>query len=192
VIAASAGGFPAVSRLIGALSPSLDAAVIVVQHRAATRFPIYQRLLHRWSSLPVVGADEGVAIRPGRVYVAPADHHLVIADDRTFRHRDGTRIKGTLSSANPLLESASRVYGRDVVAVILTGSGSDGVDGVQSVKGAGGIVIAEHGSTAPHPSMPLAAQATGAVDFVLPLPEIAPALMRLIDNNQGVEPATAT
>jgi two-component system chemotaxis response regulator CheB len=190
VIAASAGGFPAVSRLIGALSPSLNAAVIIVQHRAATRFPIYQRLLHRWSSLPVVGADEGVAIRAGHVYVAPADRHLVVANDRTFRHRDGTRIRGTLSSANPLLESAARVYGRDLVAVILTGSGSDGVDGVQSVKGAGGIVIAEHESTAPHPSMPLAAQATGAVDFVLPLQEIAPALMRLID--KGVEPASAT
>ena len=191
VIAASAGGFPAVSRLIGALAPSLNAAVIVLQHRAATKFPIYQRLLHRWSSLPVVDATEGNAILPGHIYVAPADRHLVIAGDRTFSHRDGARIRGTLSSANPLLESASRVYGRDLVAVILTGAGRDGVDGVQSVKGAGGIVIAEHESTAPHTSMPRAAQETGAVDFVLPLQEIAPALMRLVGTNHDVQPAPA-
>jgi two-component system chemotaxis response regulator CheB len=192
VIAASAGGFPAVSRLIGALPSSLNAAVIVLQHRAATKFPIYQRLLHRWSSLPVVDAAEGNAILPGHIYVAPADRHLVIASDRTFCHRNGTRIRGTLSSANPLLESASRVYGRDLVAVILTGSGRDGVDGVQSVKGAGGIVIAEHESTAPHTAMPQAARETGVVDLVLPLHEIAPTLVRLVDDNHTVEPMPAT
>lgn len=189
VIAASAGGFPAVSRVIGAFPPSLNAAVVVLQHRAATKFPIYQRLLGRWSSLPVVGADEGTAIQPGRIYIAPADRHLVVAGNQTFSHHDGTRIRGTLSSANPLLESAARVYGPALIAVILTGSGCDGTDGVQSVKRAGGIVIAEDESTAPFTSMPLAARATGVVDLVLPLEEIAPALMRLAANGRETAPA---
>jgi two-component system chemotaxis response regulator CheB len=191
VIAASAGGFPAVSRVIGALPPSLDAAVVVLQHRAATTMPVYQRLLQRWSSLPVLDANEGTEIRAGHIYVAPADRHLVVTGDRTFVHRDGTRIRGTLASANPLLESASAVYGPDVVAVILTASGRDGTDGVQSVRKAGGIVIAEHESTAVAPSMPRSARAAGAVDLVLPLPEIAPALRRLVANGRGLEPAPA-
>jgi two-component system chemotaxis response regulator CheB len=191
VIAAPAGGFLAVSRLIGALPASLNAAVIVLEHHAGTKFPIYERLLHRWSSLPVVDANEAVTIRPGHVYVVPTDRYLMIADDRTFTHGDATGISAAPGSANPLLESAARVYGPEAVTVILTGSDCDRPDGVQSFRNGRGLVIAEQSTTA-HTATSRSASETGTVDLVLPKEEIAPMLIRLVGNNHALGPVPAT
>ena len=92
---------------------------------------------------------------------------------------DGYKIRHVLSSANPLFESAAYSLGGRVIAVVLTGSGLDGTDGVQTVKGMGGRVIVQDPVTAAFASMPLAAINTGAVDAVLPLGDIAAELMTL-------------
>lgn len=191
VIGASAGGFPAITRLIAALPTPLKAAVIVLQHRMPTKAPVFESLLSRWSALPLSAAADGVPVQAGHIYVAPADCHLVITPDRTFAHHDGTRIRGTLASLNPLLESAAAVYGVNAIAVILTGAGRDGTDGVQTVKREGGIVIVESPSTAWHVGMPQSAVDTGVVDFVLPLAEIGPLLGKLIAANHPIDNATA-
>ena len=191
VIGASAGGFAAITSLIAVLPKPLKAAVIVLQHRMPTREPVYESLLSRWSTLPLSAAADGVPVQPGHIYVAPADCHLAITPDRTFAHHDGTRIRGTRASLNPLLESAAAVYGVNAIAVILTGAGRDGTDGVQTVKREGGIVIVESPSTAWHFGMPQSAVDTGAVDFVLPLAEIGPLLGKLIEANHPLGNAPA-
>jgi len=130
----------------------------------------------------------GDVMRSATVYVAPADLHLVVGPGLQLRLADGQRIRGTLSSANPLFHSASAALGAGLVAVVLTGAGFDGTDGVQSVKAAGGVVIAPHPETAEFPSMPSSAIKTGAVDLIVPLAEIAPALLRLVGRPPGTPP----
>ena len=105
---------------------------------------------------------------------------MVVKPERTLALRDGHKIRFLLSSANPLFESAAAVLGPRVIAVVLTGSGSDASDGVRAVKAAGGAVIAQDQATSQHFSMPREAIRTGAVDYVLPLDRIAPALVSLV------------
>jgi two-component system, chemotaxis family, protein-glutamate methylesterase/glutaminase len=109
---------------------------------------------------------------------------LTLTDAGTFSYVDGQRINHVLSSANPLFISSAAALGTRAIAVVLTGFGSDGTDGVQSIKAGGGIVIAQDERTSEAFGMPGAAIKTGAVDYVLPLEEIAPTLVRLVNERQ--------
>ena len=73
--------------------------------------------------------------------MARPDRHLIVGPDKRFAYRDGTRIKFLLSSANPVLDTAASAFGGRLIAVVLTGTGSDATDGVQSVKARGGLVM---------------------------------------------------
>jgi two-component system, chemotaxis family, protein-glutamate methylesterase/glutaminase len=175
-IAASAGGIRAIGTILGSLPKDLPAAVVVVQHRTPDHANVLLKVLRRRSLLPVVDAAEGQEIQPATVYVARADSHLTIAVDRTFHYLNGGRICFVRSSANPLFESAARVFDGHLVAVVLTGGGHDATDGVQGVQAHGGHVIAQDPETSQHRSMPSSAIKSGAVDYVLPLDAIGPAV----------------
>jgi two-component system chemotaxis response regulator CheB len=138
------------------------------------------KVLARKCALPVRNAEQGESLRPGIVYLAPPQRHLVVRGDRTLHLMDGRKIKHLRSSANPLFESAAYALAGRVIAVVLTGGGSDGTDGVQTVRGMGGVVIAQDPATAGSPSMPQIAIRTGAVDYVLSLDAIAPMVVRLV------------
>lgn len=180
-VAASAGGLAAVSELLGALPASVDVPVVIVQHRAATSPPqVLPHILSRAAhGRRVKQAEDGDSLEPSTVYVAPADFHLLVDEERTLRLSDGRRIKHLRSSANPLLESAARALHGKIIAVVLTGSGTDATDGVQEVRSRGGQVIAQDPAQAEHPSMPSSAIKSGAVDYILPLNEIAAKLAEL-------------
>ena len=180
VVAASAGGIAAISELLRALPADLPAAIALVQHRSATPKSILAEILQRTSRMPTRTALEGERIQRGVVYIAPADMHLTITKQRRFHLVGGLRICHTLSSANPLFDSASRAFGGRVLAIVLTGGDSDGTDGVQSVASAGGVVIAQDPTTAFAPAMPSSAIGTGAVAQVLPLADIAPAIVGIV------------
>jgi two-component system chemotaxis response regulator CheB len=153
---------------------------VVVQHRGPDHRSILPRILRGPSPFRVVDAGEGQEIQPATVYVARADSHLTVTPDRTFQYRDGRRIHFLRSSANPLFESAARVFDGHVIAVVLTGGGHDATDGVQGVKAHGGLVIAQNQATSEHWSMPRSAIRSGAVDYVLPLEAIGPALNGIV------------
>jgi len=180
LLAASAGGLQALDRVLSGLPADFPVPVAVVLHRTPGRPELLPTILARRTGLRVKGAEDGETLRPGTVYVAPADRHLVVRPDLTLSLIDGHRIRFVRSSANPLFDSAAYALDGRVVAVVLTGGGTDATDGVQVVKGMGGVVIAQDPATAEHSGMPGAAVATGAVDYVLPLDEIAPALLRLV------------
>jgi two-component system chemotaxis response regulator CheB len=179
VVAASAGGLQAVRTVLAALPDDFPGTVVIVQHRSATKESILENLLAKSARMPVKPALPGEPITPGTVFVARPDRHLMIDQDRCFAYRDGTRIRGVLSSAVPLLDSAADVFADRLIAVVLTGSGTDATDGVQRVKHLGGIVIAQDPATAAFDGMPLSAIRSGAVDRVLPLEDIAPALIEI-------------
>ena len=177
--AASAGGLDALTRILAALPATLQVPIAIVLHRTAHQPQLLPRILGRATARRVKAAEDGEPLRPNTVYVAPPDLHLIVRPDHTLQFSDGQRIKFVLSSANPLLESAARVLKDRVIAVVLTGGGSDGTDGVQAVKQVGGIVIAQTPEEAECAGMPTAAIKTGAVDYVVPLDDIAALLTRL-------------
>ncbi len=188
VMAASAGGIAALSKVLGMLPADFPVPIAIVQHRTPAVPSMLIDILQRSTPLEVRPAQEGDVMRRGTVYVAPAHLHLVVQPDRTLGFMDGRRIRGTLSSANPLLESASAALGPGVIAVVLSGAGLDATDGVQSVRAGGGVVIAQHPETAEFSGMPLSAIKTGDVDLIVHLEDIASTLVSLVGT--GGAPST--
>ncbi len=190
-IAASAGGITALQTLLSTLPRDLPVPVAVVLHRSRREVDLLPMVLGRSSTLPVRPAEPGKPVQPGTVYVAPADAHLLVGSDRRFELMDGGRIRHVRSSADPLFSSAAHVLG-PVIGVVLTGMGEDGTDGVQAMKRAGGIVIAQDEATAEWFGMPRSAIGTGAVDYVLPLDRIGAKLVELLTHHADLTPTGAT
>ena len=138
LIAASAGGIAAITAIIRALPRDFPAAVVILQHRPAWGQSKLTELLAGRTELPLIDATSGEAMKAGTIYLARPHEHLTISHSGTFRYVDGTRIRHLWSSANPLFASAAQVFGPKAVAVVLTGSGMDATDGVQSIKAHGG------------------------------------------------------
>lgn len=180
LIAASAGGIPALQDFLSKLPADFPIPIAIVLHRAQTRAPILANVLARKCPLAVKIAEQGEPLRPGTVFLAPAREHLVVRANQTFHLMDGRKIKYVHSSANPLFESAAYALDGRVVAVVLTGSGTDGTNGVQTVKGMGGVVLVQDPASSAYASMPLSAIGTGAVDRVLPLERIPAELVKLV------------
>ena len=182
VIAASADGLRAIGSILSQLPATFPLPLAVVLHRGGES--VLAGILSRKCALRVKDAQDGEILAPGTVYLAPPRRHLVLQPDRTFHLMDGRTIKHLYSSANPLFESSARVLEGRVVGVVLSGSGTDATDGVQTIKGMGGTVIAQDPVESGFAGMPRAAIRTGKVDLVLPLADIPAALQRLAAGEQ--------
>jgi len=170
----SAGGLEALTAVLRALPEDLPAAVVVAQH-LGTRGSLLVEILDRRVALPVVWAEQGGPLVAGRVTVCPPRARLEVLPDRTYAvtpraDRDGR-------SLDALLLSVAESVGAAAVGVVLTGMGSDGTRGAAALRAAGGLVIAQSAETAEQAGMPQAAAAAGAVDLVLPVYDIGPALV---------------
>jgi two-component system, chemotaxis family, protein-glutamate methylesterase/glutaminase len=179
-IASSAGGLAALTSTLSTLPADFPAAVLVVQHLDPRHRSLMAEILSRRTALAVVQAVGGEPIEAGTVYVAPPDHHLLANAGRTLELAQTELVHFVRPSADLLFESVAAAYRERSIAVVLTGSGSDGAMGVEAVKKMGGTVLAQDESTSEFFSMPSAAIATGKVDFVLPIEEMAPALLSLV------------
>ena len=179
-LAASAGGLRSLSHVLGALPADFPAALVIVQHLDPRHRSLMADILRRHTTLKVKEAEEGDVLRPGMVYTAPPNKHLLVHSDGTLALTQTELVHFVRPSADLLFESTAASYKDRVVAVVLSGSGKDGAMGVKAVKKMGGTVIIEDERSAEFPGMPTAAMHTGCVDFELPLDEIAPALIKLV------------
>jgi two-component system chemotaxis response regulator CheB len=189
VIAASAGGVEALQHVLSHLPADFPVPICVVQHRSLHMPDLLPQVLGRSTRLKVKRSEAGERMHAGTVYLAPMHAHLVVNPDLTLALRDGTRIRRVLSSANPLFTTAAAATGRGTIGIVLTGNDSDATDGVQAIKQEGGIVIAQNRATARNFGMPGSAIRTGAVDYVLPLDLIGPALVDLVHGRGITAPA---
>lgn len=180
VMAASAGGLPVLRQILSGLPADFPLPIVIVQHRSMVVPSLAAQILSRAGPLPVKEAEQGEVLEPGTVYLTPPDRHLVLRPDLRVRLMDGHRIRFVLSSATPLFASAAFALEGRVIGVALSGGGSDGTDGVESIRGMGGIVIAQDPSTAQQTGMPASAIRTGAPDHVVAASQIAPLLVRLV------------
>lgn len=179
-LAASAGGLHALTHVLSALPADFAAAIVLVQHMQPRRKSLLAEILDRGTGLRVRPAGEGDVLEDGTVYVAPPDRHLMVEAGGTLRLVDTPRTHFVRPSADRLFESVASAFGDRAIAVVLTGTGSDGADGIRAIKLGGGLVLAQDKASAEHFGMPGAAIETGCIDRVLGLEEIAPALISLI------------
>ena len=179
VVGASAGGVEALGELVSLLPADLPAAVFIVLHIPAYGTSVLPGILSRRGPLPAVHPADGEAIRQGRIYVAPPDHHLLLEKDGTVRLTRGPHENGHRPAVDTLFRSAARAYGPRVIGVVLTGTLDDGTAGLQVVKRRGGLAVVQDPEEALFASMPRAAIEAVAVDHVAALAEIGSTLARL-------------
>ncbi len=177
-IGASAGGLHSLFSVLVPLPSSFAPSILVVQHLSPEYPSHLAELLGRKLHLPLVPPVDGDDMMPGTVYVAPPDFHL-LAEPSRVRLLQTPKVHHSRPSIDLLFESVAVNFGEHAVGIILSGSGRDGAAGIQAIKRAGGITIAEDPSKAEFSAMPYAAVATGSVDYVLPLAKLAPNLIDL-------------
>jgi two-component system CheB/CheR fusion protein len=181
VIGSSAGGVEALSVLVGTLPQDFPAPVVLAQHLDPGRPSMLADILQRRAALPVEIVTQRMPLVPGTIYVVPSNAHVAIQDGTVEVTGDAQgRPK---PSVDLLLSTAAAAHGDRLIAVILTGSGSDGAVGAVDVKAAGGTVIVQNPQTARYPSMPLSLPPT-VVDFEVELEQLGPLLY---DLTRGVE-----
>ncbi|MDQ4143772.1 MAG: chemotaxis protein CheB [Actinomycetota bacterium] len=172
LVGGSWGGMRAAGLILGTLPRRFPAAVVIAQHRShdSTGDSMATFLASR-SQLPVSEAEDKQVIEGGRVYLAPADYHLLI-EPGTFALSTDEKVQYSRPSIDVLFASAADSYGSRAVGVILTGANEDGARGLAQLKRAGATTIAQDPSTADRPEMPQAAIERGAATVVLPLADI--------------------
>ncbi|MEX0790173.1 MAG: chemotaxis protein CheB, partial [Actinomycetota bacterium] len=171
MIGGSAGSIEVVSDLVGGLPADLPAAVLIAIHMAPGARSRLPQILKRAGVLPVQHAVDQEPILPGRIYVAPPDHHLLVGPGHVHVTR-GPRENGHRPAIDPLFRSAAQFYRHTVTGVVLSGGVDDGSAGVVAVKAGGGTSVVQDPKGAIHPRMPQSAIQTGAIEAVLSIPEL--------------------
>jgi two-component system CheB/CheR fusion protein len=176
-IGASAGGLEALQQLFDALPADTGMAFVVVQHLSPDFRSLMDELIARHSEMPVVIADDNMPVRANHIYVMPPRKQMIIRD-RHLMLTDKEPQAFTLP-IDTFFRSLAQDVGSQAVAIVLSGSGSDGSRGVVEIKRAGGLVLAEAASSAKFDSMPMSAAATGSVDHTHPPRDLARVLCGL-------------
>jgi two-component system chemotaxis response regulator CheB len=181
VVGASAGGVEALVELAASLPGDLSAAVFVVLHLPATGTSALPEILRRHGPLPAAHVRDSEPIQPGRIYVAPPDHHVLVRTGHVHLSR-GPRENGHRPAIDPLFRSAAREYATRVIGVVLSGALDDGTAGLLAIKSRGGIAVVQNPEDALYPGMPGNALEHAQVDHVLAAASMGKLLTRLLAN----------
>ena len=179
----SAGGLDALKVILSGLPADFPASVIVLQHARPDQPSHLVRILARFCNLPITDASTGTELRAGHALVVPPGEHALVTTDNRVALVLSNGTPPYRPSADLLLSSLAIVAGPRTIAVVLSGSGHDGATGACAVHDFGGIVLASDAASSAHFAMPSAAiERDDAVDYVLPVEKIAPALIALVDH----------
>lgn len=187
-IGASAGGLEALRAFFSAMAPDSGMAFVVVQHLAPDYKSLMVELLGRSTSMPVIRAEEGMEVEADRVYLIPPRYNLTVSEGR-LRLQLGPGGKSLNLPIDIFFRSLAADYGDRAIAVILSGTGSDGARGIRTVKEAGGMIMVQEEASAKFAGMPSSAIATGTADFVLPVEAMPAQLINFARHPFAMGPA---
>lgn len=183
VIGVSTGGPNALARLMPALPANLPVPVLIVQHMP----PLFTRMLAErldaTCALKVREAEGGAVLMPGEAWVARGDWHLEVARSgmrMILREHQGPAVNSCRPAVDTLFDSAVKACGGNVVGLVLTGMGQDGMKGARAIREAGGLVLAQDEDSSVVWGMPGAVAMAGLADLVLPLDELAPRAIQVL------------
>jgi two-component system chemotaxis response regulator CheB len=188
VVAASAGGLEPLRTLLAGIPADLPASVLVVLHIPATGGRTLPHILDRAGPLPAATAVDGERLKPGRVYVAPPDRHLLVSGDMVRLSR-GPRQNGVRPAADPLFRSAALYGGPRVIAVVLSGALDDASLGAATVERRGGSVIVQAPEECSYEGMPRSALAATEHALIQPAAKITAQITRLAGEEVEMRPA---
>ena len=179
VIGVSSGGMKAMKLLFSHLPKCFKTPIIIVQHISAHSDSQWIQLLNDIYSIDIKEADEKEKIENGKVYFAPPNYHLLIEMDKSFSLTIDERVNYARPSIDVLFESAADAYKNKLIGIILTGSNSDGTNGIKRIQEYGGLAIVEDPKTAEAAYMPTSAIAAIQPDYILSLEDIIKLLIKL-------------
>lgn len=177
-VGASAGGFQALTQILGRLPVDFAGSVAIVQHRRADESSLLRELLAQRSRLPVLEPCHGAPLRPGHVYIAPPDYHLLVEPGALALSIDPP-VNRSRPSIDVLFESAANSYRHRAVGVVLTGANSDGANGAALLHRMGAPLLVQDPATAEAAACPAAALERVPSALVLPVGAIAERLVAL-------------
>jgi two-component system chemotaxis response regulator CheB len=189
VIGASAGGLEAFDQLVGQLPTDVPASLFLVQHMAAHNSgqPLLRRLSRHQAFRPKLAEDKE-RFKPGRIYIAPPDCHLLVKNDRVLVTK-GARENRYRPAVDPLFRSAAVAHGSRVIGVVLTGMLDDGTAGLMAIKRCGGVTVVQEPTDAAYSGMPASAVDNVDVDYCVPMAQMGPLLIKLVDQPAGASKA---
>lgn len=174
-IGASAGGLESLEKFFANVPDDSKMAFIIIQHLSPDFKSMMNELLARHTKLPIHAAEDGMVVEAGNVYLLPPKKEMIISQGR-LHLADKDLTQGLTLPIDHFFRSLAQDCGQHAIAVVLSGTGSDGSRGITDVHRAGGLVVSEDESTAQFDGMPLAAQLTGVVDLVLQSQQIPAAI----------------
>jgi two-component system, chemotaxis family, CheB/CheR fusion protein len=180
-IGASAGGLDALTKLIAALPDDGGLAYILVQHLDPTHKSLMAELLAEHTAMPVLQAMDGAVVVADHIYVIPAGSYLSVRDS-ALHLSEPTAPHGARMPVDFLFESLAKDCGDRAIAIILSGTGTDGTRGIKAIKAGGGFIIVQDVAEAEYDGMPQSAMATGFVDAMLAMAKIPAALAAHIES----------
>ena len=185
-VGTSLGGFNALTALLGSLPDRFRVPIVIVQHRTVSHDGRgLARLLQDHARLPILEAEDKMAVEPGVVYLAPADYHLMVEAPGLLALSTDQPVRAARPSIDVLFQTAADAYREALLGVLLTGASADGAEGLAAVKRQGGRAIVQDPATAECRTMPAAGLAATTVDYVLPIDRIGEHLVTL---SEGTRP----
>jgi two-component system, chemotaxis family, CheB/CheR fusion protein len=170
-IGASAGGLAAFEAFFSAMPASSGMAFVIVQHLAPDHKSILTDLIGRYTKMQVVEAEDGLVVRPDCTYIIPPNRDIAILNG-TLKLLEFVAPRGQRLPVDFFFRSLAQDQHARAIGIVLSGTGSDGTQGVRSIKGEGGMVMAQDFDSTQYDGMPRSAVATGMVDYVLPPAEM--------------------
>ncbi len=180
VLGASAGGVEALVQLAHKLPADLPATIFIVLHIPPQSPSMLPTILSRSGRLPAQHPTDGENFKHSQMYIAPPDYHMLLEEGH-IRIVRGPKVNRHRPAIDPLFCSAANIYGPRVIGIVLTGALDDGTIGLSAIKQRGGIAIVQDPDEARYASMPQSALEHVKIDYTLPLVEIAPRIVTIVD-----------
>jgi two-component system chemotaxis response regulator CheB len=179
VIGASYGGLEAIKFILNELPRKFKTPLIIVLHIGNNNINTFLSLLNRNENLTVKEAEEKEIIKAKTIYFAPPNYHLQVEDESSLSLSTAEKVNFSRPSIDVLFETAAWTFKQQLIGILLTGSNSDGAEGLKTIKKFGGTTIVENPETAYAKTMPQSAIKKSAPDFILNLEDIAKKMIEL-------------